>query len=385
MQKSEILIIGGGVMGCAAAYHLARAGHAVTVIERFDSGHKHGSSHGVSRVIRLNYTGDDYVQLARIAYAQWHALEQAAGIKLLLTTGGLDMGEPAALASMRDTLTRQNVAFDYIDEDEIRRRSPMLRPPEGTMALYQNDYGVLYANKCLEQMTRLAIAAGAKFQYGETVHHITPAPDSVQIATDRAHYSADRLILSAGPWMRGLLLKLGLDIPLTVIKETNLYYKPEDPRPYEPGRFPLFLQRFKGNTVIGNAFPLVGHAGVKVILDRHGPQIDPDTDDLAPDLPQAEKIRAYRRKVLPLLGENVIETATCRYTMTPDEDFVIDTHPQFKHIVIGSPCSGHGFKFGITLGQMLGDFAVHGTSDLPGVPRFRLDRPGLAPGTAWSR
>lgn len=383
-QTTDVIVIGAGVMGCAAAYHLAKRGLRVTLIEQFRIGHANGSSHGPSRVIRLNYEGVDYVQLARAAYAQWHELEADCGQKLLHYTGGMDIGEPEALAEMSATLTAANVAFEAIDSAEIMRRSPQMRVPDNMIALYQNDYGILLADPCLAEMARLARLRGANIIEGEAVQAIVPHDngDGVTVQTQRASYHASRVIVTAGAWMRPLLRPLGLNLPLTVVKETIAYYKPADPTPFLPDRFPLFLQRFPNSTVIGCAFPIINHEGVKMIYDRHGEIVDPADEDRSIGRDQFAKIRDYARQVLPNLGDNMIEAVTCRYTMTPDEDFIIDRLPKHPNIVIGSPCSGHGFKFGITIGNILADLAIEG-STTHDIQRFRLDRPALSSGQAW--
>lgn len=380
--RADVLIIGGGVMGCAAAYHLAKRGQRVTLLEQFHIGHRHGSSHGPSRVIRLNYKGVDYVQLARAAYAQWHDLEAECGKKLLFYTGGMDIGEAATLTEMAASLQAANVAFETIDSAEIMRRSPQMRVPDGMIALYQNDYGVLLADPCLAEMSRLARQYGAAICEGEQVQQILPEETGVRVQTQRSTYYAQRVILTAGAWMRPLLRPLGIDLPLTVVKETVAYYKPVDPTPFLPERFPLFLQRFPNSTVIGCAFPIINHEGVKMIYDRHGEIVDPAERDDSINHEQFAKIRDYTKQVLPNLGDNIIEASTCRYTMTPGEDFVIDRLPNHPQIVIASPCSGHGFKFGIIIGKILAELALDGKTE-HNIQRFKLDRPALTSGEEW--
>ena len=381
-QTTDTLVVGGGVMGCAAAYQLARSGHKVTLLEQFQIGHGNGSSHGPSRVIRLNYEGVDYVQLARSAYAHWHELENDSDSKLLVYTGGMDIGEASALHEMAHSLRAANVHFETIDSAEIMRRSPQMRVPEEMIALYQSDYGVLLADPCLAQMARMARRYGAKIVEGEAVQQILPLADGVEVRTQSGSYRAARLILTAGSWMRPLLRPLGVDLPLTVVKETIAYYKPADPTPYLPDRFPLFLQRFPNSTVIGCAFPIINHEGVKMIYDRHGKVVDPADPDHSVDADQFARIRAYAQQVLPNLGDNIIESTTCRYTMTPDEDFIIDHLPGYPQIVVGSPCSGHGFKFGIIIGKILAELAIDGKTPHD-IQRFKIDRPALTNGEEW--
>jgi sarcosine oxidase len=198
----------------------------------------------------------------------------------------------------------------------------------------------------------------------------------VEVRTEQGTYTADRLILSAGSWLRPLLRQLDLELPLTVTKEQLAFYKPRDPTAFMPDHFPLFIHRFAGTTSLGSGFPIFGHTGVKMMLDRTGPEVDPDDPDCVIDPPRLDRLRAYVANILPTLGDDIIETVTCRYTMTPDEHFIIDRHPTHSQIVIASPCSGHGFKFGIVIGRILGDLTMRGATE-HNIERFRLGRPAL--------
>jgi sarcosine oxidase len=118
------------------------------------------------------------------------------------------------------------------------------------------------------------------------------------------------------------------------------------------------------------------------MIDRVGPVVDPASPDRAIDEPLLDQLRAYAAELLPGITGEILETTSCRYTMTADEDFIIDRHPADSRIVFGSPCSGHGFKFGPIVGRMLADLALSGETPYP-TARFRLDRPAL--GESWSR
>src|SRR5262245_24818928 len=150
-EAADVIIIGAGVMGCAAAYHLAKDGAHVLLLDQFEVGHDRGSSHGPSRIIRLAYDSVDYVALARASYALWRELEAESGERLLTQVGGLDMGAPDALAlsEIRATYLAAGVPFDELDRDRIMRRFPQFNPPEGTVGLYQADYGLLAAGRCV--------------------------------------------------------------------------------------------------------------------------------------------------------------------------------------------------------------------------------------------
>jgi monomeric sarcosine oxidase len=378
---TDVLIVGGGVMGCAAAYHLARDGQRVLLLEQFAVGHGRGSSHGPSRIIRLAYASRDYVELARASYALWRALEAESGERLMVQTGGLDIGPPDALAldGIRETFESAGVPFEQLDRAAIMLRYPQFNLPEGTTGLYQADYSLLAAGRCVTTLAAQARRYGAVIREGEPARQVRVTTGGVELRTDQGAYFAERLILSAGSWMRPLLRQLDLDLPLTVRKEQLAFFRARDPQAFVPGRLPLVIHRFPGTTVLGSVFPIFGHAGVKVMIDRIGPEVAPDDPDRTIDEPRLARLCAYATDLLPGLTGEVIEAVSCRYTMTPDEDFIIDNHPAHPQVVMASPCSGHGFKFAVVIGRILADLAVQGATEYD-IARFRLDRPALVEG-----
>ena len=382
-QATDVIIVGGGVMGCAAAWRLALAGHRVRLLEQFGIGHALGSSHGPSRMIRLAYDAPEYVQMGQSAFALWEELEAASGESLLLRAGGVNAGLPHAneLAGIARTYDALGVPYERLDPDELRRRFPQLTFPDGTIGLYQADYGILAASRIVAALAAQARAHGAVIQESEPVQQIAPDGDGVTVRTSRGTYRADRAILAAGSWLPPLLAPLGVDLPLTVLQEQLAFFRVRDPRNHGPDRLPLVMHRFPGTTSIGSVFPIHGHEGVKVMLDRVGPAVDPASPNRGIDPVLLESLCEYAANLLPGTTGEVLEATSCRYTMTPDEDLVIDRLPEHPRIVIGSPCSGHGFKFAPVIGQMLADLVMQGETSYP-IARFRLNRPALA--AVWS-
>jgi sarcosine oxidase len=380
---TDVIVVGGGVIGSATAWRLARAGYRVRLLEQFPFGHEQGSSHGPSRMIRLAYEEPEYAVLGREAFQLWRDLEEESGEPLLRMTGGLDIGTPDAyeMAGIEQTYQTLGMSYERLDRADLRQRYPQLNLPEGTIGLHQADYGILAATRCVLTMVERARAAGAEVVAETRVRAVVPDGEGVTVRTDNGELRAARVILTAGSWSRPLLASLGIDLPLTVLQEQLAFFRVRDPEAHGPDRLPLIIHRSPNTTSLGSFFPIFGHEGVKMMVDRIGPEVEPDNPDRAIDPLLLERLRKYVTELLPSATGEILETTSCRFTMTPDENFVIDLHPDYPQVVIASTCSGHGFKFAPVIGQMLSDLALTGETDYPSA-MFRLDRPALR--EAWS-
>jgi sarcosine oxidase len=277
---------------------------------------------------------------------------------------------------IRETYRAAGVPYEELERDEIQRRFPQFSLPDDTIGLYQADYSLLVADRCVATLAAGARVHGASILEGETVSAITPNGSGIELLTTSGMIRADRVILATGSWIAPQLRDLGIDLPITVLKEQLAFFAARNPEAYAPGRLPLVIHRFPGTTTLGSFFPFYRHDGVKIMIDRIGPAVDPADADRSIDSASLARLRDYAMQMMPGLTGDVLDAVSCRYTMTPDEDFVIDSHPEIPEIVIASTCSGHGFKFAVAIGRILADLAITGRSEFD-IARFRLDRPAL--------
>lgn len=325
----EIAVVGAGVVGLATAYELTRAGHEVAVYEQHEVGHPYGSSHGRSRIVRLAYAEAEWVELAREALAGWRRWEDELGVRLLELHGLVelvrDLGESSA-----PTLERCGVCWERLEADEVERRFPV-RVPAGTFAVLQPEAGIVRADRALAALAR---AVG--------VRERTPVRRLADV-------EADVVVCAAGAWARELLAAEGIELPVRVTRETVTYFRLRDPRPVPA------VVSFRPDRPLHDFYALADpEYGLKVGLHHAGPEVEPDGAG-EPDRNLVRRCEAWAAAVFPLGESRAVAAETCLYTTTADERFVLERRGR---IVVGSACSGHGFKFAPAVGARLAALAV---------------------------
>jgi len=373
MSGFDVVVIGLGAMGSATLYALARRGVRVLGIERFTPGHDRGSSHGLTRIIRLGYfEHPSYVPLVREAIALWRDIEARSGQSLMHVTGILEVGPPDGVL-VPGTLqsSRQHaLPHEILDAPGLMQRFPAFRVPPHFVGVFQRDGGFLAAEAAMAAQLMLARAAGAELRTEETVCEIEPHAGRVRIVTDRGAVEAGATIVTAGPWLKTLLP--GLPVPLKVTRQALGWFEPKDAALFSASHFPVFI--LESNYGMHYGFPLFGEPGVKVGKHHHRDEtVDPDCHDRAVSDGDEALIRAALTEHLPAASGRPIAAKTCLYTMTPDGNFVLDRLPGHPEIIIASPCSGHGFKFSPVIGETLADLATSGATQRD-ISRFQISR-----------
>lgn len=381
MNTYDAIVVGCGGVGSAALFHLARRGLHVLGLDRFSLPHNRGSSHGRTRMIRQAYfEHPSYVPLVLSAYELWHELEQATGTRLYEETGLLEIGPPdgVVVPGVLASAKLHGLDVEQLSAPDVMRRYPGFRVPDGMVGVVEHRAGFLHVERSVEAHLLQAQSLGAEFHADEVVQAWRVDGSGVIVETDRATYRAARLVITAGPWAGSLLADLG--IPLQVRRKPQYWFGPTTTDYTLAAGTPAFLCETVDNqgapAGVFYGFPVVGPEGLKCAEHSGGTVVtDPLTLGQAVDEADLARVRAFLHNNLPGVTTTLVDHAPCMYTMSPDENFLVDRHPAHPQVVFAAGLSGHGFKFASVLGKALTEIVVDGGTLLPvdflGIARFQ--------------
>jgi sarcosine oxidase len=328
--RAEVVVVGAGIMGAATAWALARQGRDVLVVERFEVGHARGSSHGRSRILRVAYPEPEWVELARDALTGWRTLERESGVELLDPCGMLELVPDFDQSSHR-ALEACGVEHELLSASEAERRFPVV-VPDGWSVLVDPSAAVIRADLAHRALLDGALANGARVQERTRV-------DSLD------DLDAEVVVVTVGPWIRTFV-----DIPVEVTRETVVYFGLRGaPIPALADLHPAL----RGHAVYALHDPV---HGVKAGVHCAGGRADPD-DEGEPDQELVDRTAAWVARHLPGVDPSPVAAETCFYTSTADESFILERRGR---VVVGSACSGHGFKFAPVVGERLAELSAPG-------------------------
>ncbi len=357
----DVIVIGAGGMGSATAYHLAKSGARVLVLEQFNRGHTFGSSHGETRIIRFFYDKPFYTELMKTAYTEWRSLESESDKQLLFITGSINLGTKGNkyMKAVSESLNEAGVNYEWWDKKELTKRFLQFFVPDHYDILWQKDTGFLYASECVLTHLELSEQHGAIVRENTQVNRIEWQTDVPTIRTEKEQYLGRKIVVTAGAWTSSLLSKL--DLPLTVTKQQVCYFKPTNTEMFRPNNYPVFTENTADDEFI-YGIPYFGNNGAKVARHGLGKTFLPDMCEQEPDADYDKHINAFVKERIPSLGK-VTHSEVCLYTETPDEDFIIDTHPDCPNVLIAAGFSGHGFKFCSLVGRIMCELALNDRTD----------------------
>jgi sarcosine oxidase len=374
VRRVDSIVVGGGVLGVAAARALAERGRETVLYEQFELGHLRGSSHGPSRVFRLAYPQPDYVRLAQRALGSWRRLEDESGEKLLVTTGGLYAG--AWAEECGSALASCGVPRAWLPAAEAAERFPAISFDGLDRVLWQESGAICLAERTIAACARLAREGGVEIREREEVDHVLLDDVGIMVATASERMTAPVAVVAAGTWAGALLSELAIELPLRPAFAQVSYFEPR-PAAAVDG-IPTYVEGDSPGGLGQGGYwipPLSGTTAVKVGAGVPGHTVDPAMGPFEADLLRLERDQAFVRRRLPGFDPEPVRTETCLYTMTPDEDFVLD---RVGPVVVCSCCSGHGFKFAPLLGEIVAELAMDGQPSMPSerfaLARFALER-----------
>jgi sarcosine oxidase len=372
-------VIGLGGMGSATLFHLAGRGVRVLGLERYDLLHEHGSSHGLTRIIRLAYwEHPGYVALLQRSYALWRELESACGERLLYITGSVDAG-PEGGAIFQGALKSSELhglEHEVMNGVQLQRRFPGYGLPGEIQCLYQPEGGFLLPERCNVAHVARALSAGAEVHCREPVLDWGSDGGRIWVRTSRQRYEAGKLVICAGPWASKLISGIGdLAVPE---RQVLAWLQPHRPEYFLPDAFPVFNLEVEEGRYYG--FPSFLVPGFKFGKYHHrGEVVDADDPRREPDPEDEELLRSFARRYFPHGAGPTLMLKTCLFTNTPDRHFILDLHPEHREVAIAAGFSGHGYKFCSVVGEIMADLAQEGRTRHD-IEFFRLARFGRPAG-----
>jgi sarcosine oxidase len=375
MREFDSIVVGVGGMGSATAYHLARRGQRVLGLERFDIPHDFGSSHGITRIIRIAYPeGAAYVPLLRRAYELWRDLETLSGERLLFVTGCVDAGAPdsATVRGSLETCRQFDLDHQALDARSLHQRFPGYRFPDEISAILQPDGGFLLPERCIVNYAKAAQASGAEIHPRERVIGWDSSGSGVKVRTEHESYRARHLVITAGPWASQICPVLRkLAVPE---RQVVLWAEPLRSELFQLGAFPVFNLEAPEGRFYG--CPVYEVPGFKIGKYHHlRENVDPDGVDREIHPEDEAALREGIRRYFPDADGPALAMKTCMFTNSPDEHFILDAHPETDNVYVAAGFSGHGFKFASVVGEIMTDLALDGgTKYADRIGMFRLAR-----------
>jgi sarcosine oxidase len=365
--STDLIVVGAGLAGAAAAWAASARGLSVTVLEAFEAGHRKGSSHGSARIFRRAYHDPLYVTMTGLAGEAWQRLQDDAGEGLLRVTGGLDFGPVREPEALHAVLTGCGVPAVLLDRHEASERYPAISFASGPV-LYHPDAGVIDPDRAIAAMLRLARRRGADVRFSCPAERIAAGTGGVTVHTPSGPVAAPVAVVAPGAWIAPLLSGVVRLPPLSVTQEQVFHVAPRTPARAGADPWPTFISQDEHGYFYGLPAGRDGEVpgAVKLGEMERGTPATAATRDFAVAPGARQRVLAFAGRHLPGLSGEIVNEATCLFTSTATEDFILD---RVGPLVIASACSGHGAKFAPLTGEILADLAAGRPAP---DPRFTL-------------
>jgi len=371
----DVLVIGGGIQGLSTAYWLAKNKDLrIGLIDQFQIGHPYGSSHGFSRTTRCAYDQVELVKLMQKMHDdEWPYFEREIGTQLFFPNKGCFFGRGKKFQQYLQAIQGLDVDIEILHPKEARQLFPFFRLTDMDAVLYDKTAGLLAASSALHGLKMLCAKAHVEIMQERKVTHLELEKKPIAIHTDQGNLSAEKVILTAGPWISQLLPDLAH--LFTVTRQTVCYLQMKGQNTqWGIGHFPNWSFIGEGDNNFYYGLPEFGRKGIKVAQHiTQGNRCHADEKILEADPQQVDAVSKFVKREFTAEIQGVIDSETCLYTNTLDERFIVDFYPHDSRVTIGSVCSGHGFKFAPLIGRALAELSATGSS----WPEFEMTRKKL--------
>jgi monomeric sarcosine oxidase len=382
VRHQRIVVVGGGIVGLSTAYALLTQGFQyVTVLEQAYVDHTRSTSHGISRLLRFEYGADTlYSEMVRVSLDYWKHLERTTRQTLYTRTGLLVLGseDDCFTRSSYLTMHKLHLSAEQLSTQRCQLLFPQFATEPYSMLTYNAEAGILHASTCLRTLKKRILDLGGIIYESCRVSRISHEAQYRPIRLscensgedrDGNDITADRVVLATGPWVHRLLAELQLPIHMT--RQYLLYFAGLPLSSFGVHAFPAFM----ADDMYG--FPIHqihnGQYWLKAASHSFGPTIDPDETGEPLERTIAHTARRLRDLLPALRQARLVHVDSCMYDVSPDEDFILDRLPDDPRIVFATGLTGHGFKFGLLLGELLSNILCDTAPAVP-VERFQLAR-----------
>ena len=368
-KSYDVAVVGAGVFGAWAAWHLCKRGKRVLLLDAYGPAHSRASSGGESRIIRMGYGSDElYTRWSQRSLLQWKELFAAVRQPLFHETGVLWLAQHHGAREQLtvETLQRCGATFSILDHAELAATYPQINTEKVDFAIFEPHSGVLLARRAVAAVVADAIRQGAEYRTAQ-IDPVSDAGASGSFATTAGEaISAEHFVFACGSWLGKVFPDVLGSRIFPTRQEIFFFATPPGDSSFAAPAMPTWL--FQEEQVYG--MPDIESRGFKIAFDQHGPMVDPDTQSRFASPEAAEQARLYVARRFPALRNSaIVESRVCQYENTSSGDFLVDRHPAHKNVWLVGGGSGHGFKHGPAMGeyvagQVLGEIAAE--------PRFLL-------------
>ena len=373
----RVAVIGAGAFGGWTALHLRRAGALVTLVDAWGPGNARASSGGETRVIRTIYGPTRrYVEMAARALTLWNDWDRANGERFYRRTGVLWM------TGSDDSYVRQSLPFlralglghEEMDPRAAAKRWPQISFDGVTKVYLEREGGYLLARHACDAVVRELVRIGGTYRQAAVASIAQDGERPDVRLSDGTRLQADRFVFACGPWLGRLFPDVIGSRIRTTRQEVFYFGTPSGDDRFADSRLPVWVDA--GDHFI-YGIPGNLHRGFKIADDARGPEFDPTDGDRSPSREMERDLRAFIGRRFPALrNAPVLGSEVCQYENSPDGHFIIDRHPGMRDLWIAGGGSGHGYKMGPALGEML---ARQVRGDASPDPLFRLKRFDVKP------